>query len=107
MKTPVQGGWVVSYRDGHHRMDRDHQVVYQSDQIIYTGPKFEGAADKRIDAAGKLICPGFIATQVHSGDRASHRLITDTGGPDYFGQPFLKISVPRARATARGDARRL
>jgi cytosine/adenosine deaminase-related metal-dependent hydrolase len=107
MKTLVQGGWVVSYRDGHHCMDRDHQVVYEGDQIIYTGPKFEGAADKRIDAAGKLICPGFIDTHVHSGHRASHRLITDTGRADYFGQPFLEISVPREGTRIEGDVRYL
>ena len=29
------------------------------------------------------------------GHRASHRLITDTGRPMYYGQPFLEISVPK------------
>src|SRR5262249_40887816 len=34
-----------------------------------------------------------------------HRLITDTGRPDYFGQPFLEISVPREGTRVGGDPR--
>ncbi|MBI3077376.1 MAG: amidohydrolase family protein, partial [Deltaproteobacteria bacterium] len=37
--------------------------------------------------------------------RASHRLITDTGRRDYFGQPFLEISVPREGTRVGGDPR--
>ena len=94
MRTLLQGGWVIGYRDGHHCMDRNHQVVFEDDRILYVGPKFEGRVDATMDATGKLVCPGFIDTHVHSGHRASHRLITDTGRPDYFGQPFLEVSVP-------------
>ena len=42
---------------------------------------------------------------MHSGHRASHRLITDTGRPDYFGQPFFEISVPREGTRVGGDPR--
>ena len=105
MRTLLQGGWVIGYRDGHHCMDRNHQVVFEDDRILYVGPKFEGRVDATMDAAGKLVCPGFIDTHVHSGHRASHRLITDTGRPDYFGQPFLEVSVPREGTRIEGDLR--
>jgi len=48
---------------------------------------------------------GFIDTDVHSGHRASHRLISDVGRPDYFGQPFLEISVAREGTRVGGDPR--
>ncbi len=51
--------------------------------------------------------PDFIDTHVHSGHRASHRLITDTGRPMFYGQPFLEISVPKEGKVVRGDPRYL
>jgi cytosine/adenosine deaminase-related metal-dependent hydrolase len=71
------------------------------------GPKFEGPVDREIGAKDKLVSPGFIDTHVHSGHRASHRLITDTGRGDYFGQPFFEISVPKEGTRIHGDVRYL
>jgi cytosine/adenosine deaminase-related metal-dependent hydrolase len=107
MKTLVRGGWVVSYKGGAHCMDRDFEVAYEGDDIIYVGPRFEGKADAVIDATGKLVCPGFIDTHVHTGHRASHRLITDAGRGEFFGQPFLEISVPKEGTRIDGDVRYL
>ena len=65
---------------------------------VFIGERFEGPVDHEIDAGDKLVAPGFIDTHVHSGYRASHRLISDIGRGDYFGQPFLEISVAREGA---------
>ncbi len=89
MRTLVRGGWVVGFAGDSHTLIRDGVVVFEGDRIVHVGPRFDGAADREIAAADKLVCPGFIDTHVHSGHRASHRLITDTGRPDYFGQPFF------------------
>ncbi len=105
MRTLVRGGWVVGFAGGGHRLLRDGVVVFEDDRIVHVGPSFPGAADREIDARGKLVSPGFIDTHVHSGHRASHRLITDTGRPDYYGQPFLDISVPREGTRVGGDPR--
>ena len=105
MRTLVRGGWVVGFAAGAHTLVPDGLVVYENDRIAYVGGRFEGRADAEIDARGKLVCPGFIDTHVHSGHRASHRLITDTGRPDFFGQPFLDISVPREGTRVGGDPR--
>jgi 5-methylthioadenosine/S-adenosylhomocysteine deaminase len=107
MRTRISGGWVVGHRDGQHRLDNGHQVVFEGDDILYVGPKFDGRIDTEIDATGKLVAPGFIDTHVHSGHRASHRLITDAGRGDYFGQPFFEISVPKEGTRIDGDVRYL
>jgi 5-methylthioadenosine/S-adenosylhomocysteine deaminase len=105
MRTLVRGGWVVGFAGSGHTLVRDGVVVFEDDRIVHVGPRFEGAVDREVDARGKLVSPGFIDTHVHSGHRASHRLITDTGRPDYFGQPFFEISVPRAGTRVGGDPR--
>jgi len=105
MRMLVQGGWVVGFRDGAHTLDRDWQLVYEGDEILYVGPRFEGRIDETLDAAGKLVCPGFVDTHVHSGHRGAHRLITDAGRADAFGQPFLEVSAPRAGTRIEGDLR--
>jgi 5-methylthioadenosine/S-adenosylhomocysteine deaminase len=107
MRTRVRGGWIVGYQGGSHALLRDGVVVYEGGRILHVGPRFDGAIDQEIDARSKLVVPGFIDTHVHSGHRASHRLITDTGRPDYYGQPFLEISVPRPGTRVDGDPRYL
>jgi cytosine/adenosine deaminase-related metal-dependent hydrolase len=105
MRTRITGGWIVGYERGHHVLWRDAALVFEGDRIIHVGRGFEGSVDHEIDARGRLVCPGFIDTHVHSGHRASHRLITDVGRPDYFGQPFLEISVAKQGTRVGGDPR--
>ena len=105
MRTKIRCGWLVGYAGGGHVLWHDSELVYEGKQIVFVGERFDGTADQVIDAGGKLVIPGFIDTHVHSGHRASHRLISDVGRPDYFGQPFFEISVPRAGTRVGGDPR--
>jgi len=107
MRTLISATWIVGHENGRHRLIHDGVVVYDGNRIVHVGKSFEGDVDKTIDAAGKLVAPGFIDTHVHTGHRATHRLITDTGRPMYFGQPFLEISVPKEGAVVKGDPRYL
>ncbi|MGI9305232.1 MAG: chlorohydrolase family protein [Gammaproteobacteria bacterium] len=107
MRTRIDASWVVGHEKGQHTLVRDGVVVYEDDKIIHVGKHFEGEVDKTVDAGGKLVAPGFIDTHVHSGHRASHRLISDTGRPMYYGQPFLEISVPKEGSVVKGDPRYL
>src|ERR1700751_1534835 len=103
MRTKIQCSWLVGYVGNGHVLWRDAELVCEGTQMVFVGERFEGTADQVIDARTKLVIPGFIDTHVHSGHRASHRLITDVGRPDYFGQPFFEISVPRAGTPIGGD----
>jgi len=107
VRTRIRGGWVVGFAAGTHALYPDGVVVFEDDRVIHVGHRFDGPVDRELDARGKLVAPGFIDTHVHSGHRASHRLITDVGRPDYYGQPFLEISVPREGARVGGDPRYL
>src|SRR5499427_8984115 len=107
MRTKIEATWIVGHERGHHTLIRDGELVFEGNKILHVGKGFHGKVDKVIDAKGKLVSPGFIDTHVHSGHRASHRLITDTGRPMYYGQPFLEISVPKEGKVVKGDPRYL
>jgi 5-methylthioadenosine/S-adenosylhomocysteine deaminase len=107
MRSKIEATWIVAHERGQHALLRDGELVYEDNKILHVGKGFEGRIDKVIDATGMLVAPGFIDTHVHSGHRASHRLITDTGRPMYYGQPFLEISVPREGKAVKGDPRYL
>ncbi|MGA7489275.1 MAG: chlorohydrolase family protein [Xanthobacteraceae bacterium] len=107
MRTLIRASWIVGHEAGRHRLMKDGVVVYEGNKIIHVGKTFDGHTDATIDATDKLVAPGFIDTHVHSGHRASHRLITDTGRPMYYGQPFLEISVPKEGKVVKGDPRYL
>lgn len=107
MRTKIEATWIVGHARGQHQLVRDGVVVFEGNKIIHVGKGFEGHVDKTIAAKDKLVAPGFIDTHVHSGHRASHRLITDTGRPMYYGQPFLEISVPKEGKVVKGDPRYL
>ena len=105
MRTRITCGWLVAHANGHHTLWRNAELVYEGNKVLFVGERFEGQVDKEIDARDKLVAPGFIDTHVHSGHRASHRLISDIGRGDYFGQPFLEISVAKEGTRVGGDPR--
>src|SRR5258708_477593 len=105
MRTKISCGWPVGHDARGHVLLRNGEVVFEGNTILFVGESFSGDVDKEIDAADRLVIPGFIDTHVHSGHRASHRLISDVGRPDYFGQPFLEISVAREGTRVGGDPR--
>ena len=104
MRTLIRGGWVVGHSGATHMLIRDGVVVYEDDTIVHVGAEYDGHFDREIDATSKLVSPGFIDTHIHSGHRAAHRLITDAGRPEYFGQPFFETLPARRGRPHGGDA---
>lgn len=99
MRTLIQGGWIVAARNEYHVLIANGVVVFEGSSILYVGARFDGAVDQTIDARRMLVCPGFIDTHVHFGNRALHRLISDTGRVEFFGQPFLEVQIARDGTT--------
>src|SRR5215472_7752080 len=77
MRTKIEASWIVGHESGRHTLIRDGTVVFEGNRIVHVGKGFDGSVDQAIDGNGMLVAPGFIDTHVHSGHRASHRLITD------------------------------
>ncbi|HEY8693214.1 MAG TPA: chlorohydrolase family protein, partial [Chloroflexota bacterium] len=107
MRTLIQGGWVIGYAAGGHRLYRDGVVVIEDDLILSVGRGYDGPADRTIDAREQIVSPGFIDAHVHSGLRLGHRLIQDAGRQDFFGQPMTHYTMARAGTTIPYEAEEL
>jgi len=91
--TLVEGGWVVGFDGSGHELLLDGMVAYEDDRIAYVGHDYAGPVDRRLDARGRLIAPGFINTHIHARSNAPHALFLDRTKTDYFGQNFLSYAA--------------
>jgi 5-methylthioadenosine/S-adenosylhomocysteine deaminase len=89
MRTLLEGGDIVAYHDGAHRLLQGGGVVVDDDRIIFVGQVFRGAVDRRVDTTGRLLIPGLINLHCHADTEAGGRLIADVGRRDYFQTGFL------------------
>lgn len=105
MAIAIRGGWVVGFAGTGHVLIPGGVVVLDGDRIVHVGASYDGTVEHEILAPEALIAPGFIDTHVHAGSRALHRLFSDTGRPDLFGQPFLEVAIARPGTTHGGGAR--
>lgn len=102
VRTLIQGGWVVGFDGAAHELIPDGVVVYEDDRLLHVGYRFDGQADRTIDARGKLVMPGLINCHLHLGSNATHAFFLDETRADYFGSNFYAYAVGR-RGT--GDPR--
>jgi cytosine/adenosine deaminase-related metal-dependent hydrolase len=94
----IQGGWVVGFDGRSHQLLRDGTVVFGDGRILHVGQRFDGQADRTIDARGMLVMPGLINTHLHLGTNAPHAFFLDNAKADYFGANFFAYSVARRGA---------
>jgi 5-methylthioadenosine/S-adenosylhomocysteine deaminase len=95
VRTLVQGGWVVSYDGRGHELIPNGCVVYEDDRVVHVGRAFDGQVDRRIDARGKLVSPGFVNSHLHAATNASQSVFIEYQKTDYFGSNFIGYAAPR------------
>ena len=94
MKTLIQGGYIVGYDGKQHEIITDGVVVFENDRLLFVGKSYVDSVDKRIDAKGCLVSPGFIDTHFHSGINASDYLLSDSTKTDFFASNYLAHGGP-------------
>ncbi len=94
MNTLVQGGTVVAFEGGEHRILDGGVVVFDGSEIVFVGERYDGPVERRIEAEGKLIIPGLINTHVHLGLNTGDYLLNDAGRSEYFGANYLSFMAP-------------
>jgi 5-methylthioadenosine/S-adenosylhomocysteine deaminase len=90
MKTLIQGGHLITMRDGEADVARDGGLVIEDDRIVAVGDAAALAArsanpDRIIDARGHAILPGFVNTHTHLAGALSKGITEDA---TTFGGPF-------------------
>ncbi len=94
MKTLIQGGFVVAFDGTQHEIIKDGLVVYDGNRVEFVGKDYSQAVDRKIDANGCLVSPGFIDTHFHSGINASDYILNDSTKLDFFAANYLAHGGP-------------
>lgn len=94
MKTLIQGGYVVGFNGKEHEVIKDGVVVLENDRVVHVGEQYGDRVDRRIDAGGCLVSPGFIDAHFHSGSNASDYILNEPDKPDFFASNYLAHGAP-------------
>ena len=94
MKTLIEGGWVVAYNGRSHEVYERGGVVIDNDTIVHAGGPYTGGVDQTISARGKLVCPGFINTHVHTAGGGGDYLLLDMAKNDYRTANYMSFAAP-------------
>ncbi|HEV3407145.1 MAG TPA: hypothetical protein VG079_00530 [Gaiellaceae bacterium] len=65
MRTLLAGGVLVTC-DENHTVHAPGDLVLEEDHIVYAGPRYEGDADERLSAEGRLLMPGLVNAHTHA-----------------------------------------
>lgn len=65
--TAIEASYVLVPENGHQAVVRDKTVVVEGDRIREIVDRYDGPADRRIQAEGRLLSPGFINCHTHIG----------------------------------------
>jgi cytosine/adenosine deaminase-related metal-dependent hydrolase len=85
---------VVNFDGNVHEIIKDGVVVFEGKNVEFVGKDYVQPVDKKIDAKGCLVSPGFIDTHFHSGINASDYILNDSTKTDFFASNYLAHGGP-------------
>ena len=106
MRTLISGGWVVGFSGT--TAQPLFQMGWSSLRMIpssMSAPTSMEPSTARSTPAASWCRPDSLIRISIPGHRAAHRLICDSGRPEYFGQPFFETLPAREGTHHGGDAR--
>ena len=68
MRTRIDNGTVIAWRDGRHVVLDTGVVVFSGTTIEFVGERYDDPSDRSIDAAGRLVIPGLVNAHLHVTD---------------------------------------
>lgn len=102
----IKAPHIIAYQNGGHRHLRDGVVVMEGNTILHVGKSFPGEADEVIEAAGRIVTPGFINTHAHLSESPIDKSYVEDRGPRQFYLSGLFEYLPPRDRVMSEDARR-
>jgi cytosine/adenosine deaminase-related metal-dependent hydrolase len=101
----IDGGVVVAYQAGGHRVLTDGVVVVEGNEIVHVGKSFDGHVDRVIDARNAIVTPGFINTHTHLSESPLDKSFVEDRGRRQFYYSGLFEMLPARSAGIDHDGR--
>ncbi len=92
MLTVIRDGWIVTQNKNRDVVRGD--LVIDGERIVSVGGKYNGSADREIDAKGDIVMPGMINTHTHVAMSVMKGVVDDLTFPDFLDKVF-KIDSDR------------
>ncbi|MBO6084459.1 MAG: amidohydrolase family protein, partial [Candidatus Methanomethylophilaceae archaeon] len=92
MLTAIRDGYIVTQNDKREVIRGD--LVIQDERIVQVGGKYNGIADREIDAKGDIVMPGMINTHTHVAMSVMKGVVDDLTFGDFLDKVF-KIDSDR------------
>jgi 5-methylthioadenosine/S-adenosylhomocysteine deaminase len=102
----IDGGVIVGYQHGGHRILTDGVIVIEGNEIVHVGKTFEGTVDRTIDARNAIVTPGMINTHTHLSESPLDKSFIEDVGRRQFYYSGLFEMLPARSAGIDHDGRR-
>ncbi|CAN7634345.1 amidohydrolase family protein [Brucella pseudogrignonensis] len=88
--------WIVSWdkETSGHVYEKDSDMAFMGDQIIFVGKAYNGPYDEEIDGRRRMIIPGFVDIHSHPGHEPGWKGMLEELGSPKLGQSSLYEFMP-------------